>query len=841
MRVSRFYQTGQALPLGLAFIMFTALMGIVLFNTGQLSSEKSRAANAADAAIYSGLIWQSRALNFQAYTNRAMVANQVTIGQVVSITSWSTYGKIAAVNIDNTIGWFPPAKPFTEAFEQITTAISEVVEAVAEAAIPVLNMVNSTLAEAQRAVYMGTFAITPEIVKKVAETNDSRYHVESTYAIAGLTRNALHWKDFTKRYTDDDDEIMRKKDVIDKSLDKFTRGRDWQLGMGSGWFYLTPIHKFKLIKEGETRLIRKETQSDDDGSFSNSSESKWEWKGKDTLSFHIKRRKWSGGWKHKEIPIGWGGAYVPDDYECDDQDQGDDSGFGSFFNSCSQWAKNNRSAESLVNNNINFFSGEDSNVKINAEYNGLQAYYDLRDLSAANKDPRLVLRTEVNVNAGSIRTSSNIEGLGSREKAASDLRNGIGKGMFRADDALADGSLASVSSGEVYYKRPGRETVSVYRQKYSYSSPPGRESKTNQENYTEYANLFNPYWEVRLIDTPKTEKMAAWLLREPGFASAAPSAVPNGIDRYVEQQQTDITQLETTRNELQSQLSNLSDAEQLALVQQELSAVESQLQMMQTQLNNSATNALPFSSSTIQTASNIASSLGDVNSNKATLNALAQNMQGAMLENFQEQITDRLESVMKDALKNMLSRAASGGYGEYAQQASEYYDKAQDLYDYAQDLQGQAEAKINQLQDSLNEIQAEYEAVSEQVAQQFEPIAEAMREELSLEIKPLQDQINSLTQDLSSDKLTQQVKDQIQANIDDLQQQIADREAEVNQEVRNQLDALTEQATQSVSLELEAAKQDLANLNNIELSNPQANLPVETIKNEVVNLATGNP
>ena len=89
-------QRGQALPLGLAFIMFGTLLGIVLFNTEQLASEKSRLANTADAAAYSGLIWQARALNFQSYTNRAMVANQVSIAQVVSLASWTTYGKIAA-------------------------------------------------------------------------------------------------------------------------------------------------------------------------------------------------------------------------------------------------------------------------------------------------------------------------------------------------------------------------------------------------------------------------------------------------------------------------------------------------------------------------------------------------------------------------------------------------------------------------------------------------------------------------------------------------------------------------------------------------------------------------
>ncbi|MEW8525758.1 MAG: pilus assembly protein TadG-related protein, partial [Candidatus Thiodiazotropha endolucinida] len=58
--IFRSKETGQALPLGIAFLMSTILLGLVLFNTGQTASEKSRLVNTADAAAYSGLIWQAR-------------------------------------------------------------------------------------------------------------------------------------------------------------------------------------------------------------------------------------------------------------------------------------------------------------------------------------------------------------------------------------------------------------------------------------------------------------------------------------------------------------------------------------------------------------------------------------------------------------------------------------------------------------------------------------------------------------------------------------------------------------------------------------------------------------
>src|SRR4051812_20366526 len=80
-------QQGQALVLFLGFA--AALIGIMLvsFNSGQVTNAKMRAMNAADAAAYSGAVWQARSLNFQAYMNRAMVVNEVTIAQSVSLRS----------------------------------------------------------------------------------------------------------------------------------------------------------------------------------------------------------------------------------------------------------------------------------------------------------------------------------------------------------------------------------------------------------------------------------------------------------------------------------------------------------------------------------------------------------------------------------------------------------------------------------------------------------------------------------------------------------------------------------------------------------------------------------
>lgn len=81
-------QRGQAMVLTMAFIVVVLLGTLVLFNTGQLTRQKMEVQNAADAAAYSAALLYARQLNFMAYTNRAMIANEAAIGQLFAFTSW---------------------------------------------------------------------------------------------------------------------------------------------------------------------------------------------------------------------------------------------------------------------------------------------------------------------------------------------------------------------------------------------------------------------------------------------------------------------------------------------------------------------------------------------------------------------------------------------------------------------------------------------------------------------------------------------------------------------------------------------------------------------------------
>ena len=80
------YQRGQALIYGIFILMSSLCALFFLFNT-------------ADAVAYSAGVMHARALNFDAYNNRALVANEVLVAQMVSLSSWASYADMHMQNL----------------------------------------------------------------------------------------------------------------------------------------------------------------------------------------------------------------------------------------------------------------------------------------------------------------------------------------------------------------------------------------------------------------------------------------------------------------------------------------------------------------------------------------------------------------------------------------------------------------------------------------------------------------------------------------------------------------------------------------------------------------------
>lgn len=84
-------QSGQVLWLALLLLMVlvTALMFLVA--SGRLFAEKTRLVSAADQAALGAATWRARVLNFDAYANRALLAQDVAVAQALTLVSWARY------------------------------------------------------------------------------------------------------------------------------------------------------------------------------------------------------------------------------------------------------------------------------------------------------------------------------------------------------------------------------------------------------------------------------------------------------------------------------------------------------------------------------------------------------------------------------------------------------------------------------------------------------------------------------------------------------------------------------------------------------------------------------
>ncbi|MFC3457504.1 pilus assembly protein TadG-related protein [Massilia haematophila] len=274
---------GQALVLFLGFA--AAMIGILLvsFNSGQVTNAKMRAMNAADAAAYSGAVWQARTLNFQAYMNRAMVVNEVTIAQSVSLRSWIDYLARFVSNIETLGKYIPWVGPFITAVSKGLDAVETGVDRL----MPNFERAARAASHAEHEVQnifngygdIGALDIAIDVAKK----NGAAI---STGGYALIKRNHDEWGNFTDEYTrthrpagTSGDGRKRFRAVTLDSRDGFSENRKWNQSL------FGILGEFD--KQGGTDLVNYDA-----------------WKGLDSAAYCTVGRFGKCPW----IPLGWGGA-----------------------------------------------------------------------------------------------------------------------------------------------------------------------------------------------------------------------------------------------------------------------------------------------------------------------------------------------------------------------------------------------------------------------------------------------------------------------------------------------------------------------------------------------------
>ena len=245
-QVGRARQRGQAL----VFIGVTAVVVILAllatFNVGQMTFHRMKLQNTADAAVYSAAVAQARELNFSAYMNRAVIANQVTVTQLVSLAGWArnyenTYnGEFASIS-QTFAGMSSLGAMWTVPFngnKAVSSVAKPVLETAAQVGIPALEIAITALNGAAVAYhYAMTASIPADLLPGVVKANEPEAAI-STLGIAALAISAARHLTFTKQVTvtgNDPPDKNRMAYVTQASTDLFYKNRSlppiWPLPM----------------------------------------------------------------------------------------------------------------------------------------------------------------------------------------------------------------------------------------------------------------------------------------------------------------------------------------------------------------------------------------------------------------------------------------------------------------------------------------------------------------------------------------------------------------------------------------------------------------------------------
>ncbi|WP_019936184.1 pilus assembly protein TadG-related protein [Bordetella sp. FB-8] len=87
---------GQALIPALLLLSLCGVAWVALYNLGQVAAARARLTHAADAAVYSAALEQTRTLNLLAYINRAQIAHQVAMAHLVTLATWAKFSDTEA-------------------------------------------------------------------------------------------------------------------------------------------------------------------------------------------------------------------------------------------------------------------------------------------------------------------------------------------------------------------------------------------------------------------------------------------------------------------------------------------------------------------------------------------------------------------------------------------------------------------------------------------------------------------------------------------------------------------------------------------------------------------------
>lgn len=229
-------QRGQALVFVTVTAVIVLLTTLAMFNVGSLSYHRIKLQNTADAVSYSAAISTARDLNFTAYMNRGVIANQVQVAQIVSMTGWlrnideAYNGKLSKIHtiLANMSALGSMYTVPMNIVKQAGKAAKEGFDPVAGPAVKILDKLILALGVASQGYHVAVFASIPaSVVPGVLEANEPEAKITDIVGNAALLvstgSNLAFAKQFTPATPADGDNRMA--NVTEASTDYFYRNR----------------------------------------------------------------------------------------------------------------------------------------------------------------------------------------------------------------------------------------------------------------------------------------------------------------------------------------------------------------------------------------------------------------------------------------------------------------------------------------------------------------------------------------------------------------------------------------------------------------------------------------
>lgn len=477
-------QKGQSLLWVLGFLATMAVTFAGVYSVGQATSEKQKIVNAADAAAYTGGMVEARALNLTAYANRAEIANEVFVAQMVSLQSWVDYMKTSVGNFQ-TVSRIASAIPGIGIIFAAISAVLRVVETaldgvasglqggvpasigLVEVYYGVMNAATSVIFGTAGAVNMAFATQSAADAVLAANVANQNGKIDTAPVAIHTTQlkilNGAQWQRAFHKYDKNAygsaaDGRTNAGEILKISRDEFSTNRSgttgvWKFLWGNGSFGGCPLPGAEIgaSKDGPTLLKAYDR-----------------WEAQDTSEYYFAT---APRCKKNGIPYGWGRSTA---YES--QTAGD------------RKTNPHRLAGSQAYNR----------VKKNGNWSGVKSLWDVsRDSNDYPVDTFKQDDEKLTFAIAVAKTKANIKNNESLNFMNRDAPSRLGSPVLKAD--FLDDQISAKAEAKIFFSRPVNNNNDFTATRLF-----------RADRHKELANLYNPYWQVRLRTTSNLTDVAIY-------------------------------------------------------------------------------------------------------------------------------------------------------------------------------------------------------------------------------------------------------------------------------------------------------------------------------------------